>query len=100
MPANKTATANSYTVWSDGEILKGSAEDILGKIQAEAREDSRIKRMSVDGYANALIGSADTFIPKEIFDFLKSQDYDSKFDRALEYLAAMPSSGLRILAKP
>ena len=39
------------------------------------------------------------FIPGPAMKFLKAQPYPTKYDRALNYLANMPSSSVRILAK-
>jgi hypothetical protein len=100
MPANKLHPAPvSYTVWSGGRTHQGSAQDILKAIQEDATEDSSIKSMSLDEYAHALIEDAAFFVPKDALKFLNAQDYASEYDQALDYLGAMPSSGVRILSK-
>jgi hypothetical protein len=99
MPESKTLTAPFYTVWSSGSTFEGSAKDILKAIQEDAKEDSAIKRMSVKQYAQALVQDAEFFVPKEALKFLEEQEYESEYDQALQYLAAMLSSGVRILGK-
>jgi hypothetical protein len=99
MPESKTLSPAFYTVWSAGSTFKGSALEILKAIQADAGEESAIKRMSVKQYAAALIQDAAYFVPKEALKFLENQEYDSEYDQALQYLAAMLSSGVRILSK-
>lgn len=99
MTESKTLTGSLYTVWSSGSTFEGSAKDILKAIQADAKEDSAIKCMSVKQYAQALIQDAEFFIPKEALKFLENQEFESEYDQALQYLAAMLSSGVRILGK-
>jgi hypothetical protein len=88
-----------YSVWAGGRTIRGSAKSILEDIQRHARPDSEVARRTVDDYADTLIKDAAYFFPDgHIPWFLTSREYSSKYEQALEYLAAMPSSGLRILS--
>ena len=55
--------------------------------------------MSTKKYAAALVEDAPYFLPKKLLAYFKIQEHLTEFDRALEYLAAMPTSGVRILAR-
>jgi hypothetical protein len=97
MPSDKTLNGSEYTVWNSGHTQRGSAREILATIKANARADSTIKKLKLEDYARSLIRNAPYFVPAAALDFLRKQSYDSEFDQALQYLAAMPSSDLRIL---
>jgi hypothetical protein len=97
MPSNKPVPTREYTVIDSGRTRHGSAREILGQIKANANADSTLKKLSLDEYARVLIGDAPYFLPKAALEFLGKQSYPSEFDKALEYLAAMPSSGVHIL---
>src|SRR5215212_6346576 len=98
MPSGKTLNLHEYTVWTGNKTRKGSARQILAAIQADANEDSAIKKLKLEEYSRVLIDDAAYFVPAGALKFLSKQSYPSEFDKALQYLAAMPSSGLRILA--
>lgn len=88
----------SYTVFDHGATRRGDARAILENIREEAASDNdEIARMDVEQYADALIEDAPFFLDEQLLDALGSQPFDSKFDRALTYLAQMPTSGIRIL---
>jgi hypothetical protein len=102
MPSNRstveTQVEPTYTVWFSGGPHRGTAREIMEQIRASARS-SGIRNSTVDEYASVIISDAPYFLAKELLDFLESLSFESKFDRALRYLAEMESSGLRILAK-
>jgi hypothetical protein len=88
-----------YTVWSNGRTVRGTAREILQDIQRHARSDSEVGRRTVDEYAEVLISDAAYFFPdRQVPWSLRDRDFDTKFDQALQYLDAMPASGLRILS--
>jgi hypothetical protein len=96
----KTAITPRYTIWKGGVTFTATAQQALRKIQREARNDSKVRKLTVQKYAKSLIADAAYFFPDGIVPhFLLHQDYPSDYDRALEYLAVMPSSGMRILSK-
>src|SRR5258705_530359 len=97
MPFDKTLSSPEYTVWYSGNTQRGSAREILATIKANARADSTIKKLKLEAYARSLIRNAPFFVPAAALEFLGKQSYDSEFDQALQYLAAMPSSDVRIL---
>ena len=88
----------NYTLYNDGDTLRGSARDLLEQIRAEnAKENDEIKHMNVDEYATALIEDATYFLPDDLLRALKSEKSESDYDRALTYLGQMPTSGIRIM---
>jgi hypothetical protein len=91
--------SRDYTISNDGRILRGSAENVLREIQAQASDDSDVKGMTLDAYAESLIDSADYFVPRTALQVLRGIRYDTEFDKALAHLAAMPASGVTILAQ-
>lgn len=92
-------TTMTYDVWDSGLTRHGSARDILENIRvAAAKENAELAEMDVDRYAKALIEDARYFIERGLFEALQRYPYRSDHDRALNYLAAMPSSRVRILA--
>lgn len=100
MSSTKSATAPRYTTWAAGRTLRGTAKQILTQIQKNAKSDSMVGRISLDEYVNTLIEDGGLFFPdRTVPEFLANQEFPTSFDRALEYLAAMPSSGFRILSR-
>src|SRR5438067_850695 len=97
MPSNKISPPREYTVIDSGNTRHGSAREILEQIKANANADSTLKKLSLDKYARVLVQDAPYFLPKAALEFLGKQTYPSEFDQALEYLAAMPFSGVHIL---
>jgi hypothetical protein len=103
MPSNKHATrasaAPAYTIWLPEGIRRGSAQTLLDRIRREAGQKSKeIQKIDTPQYASRIISDADYFLPADLLEFLRGQEYDSEFDRALRYLSEMPGSGVRILA--
>ena len=96
---SKTAKAIEYTVWDEGTARNGSAEKILDEIRSAARENEEMQNMTVDQYADALIDDAEYFLPEKILDAFKGRDFPTKFDRALAYLCASPTSRVRLLSR-
>ncbi len=87
-----------YTVLVGKRIRGGTAKTILEMIRRDAAKNApEIADMTVDGYANALIEDANYFVDADVLKQLKGGIYPSKFDKALVYLAAMPSSQVTIL---
>ena len=97
MPASDIQAPITYTVWSGGRIHRGPAKKILELIQDEARADSAVKSLSLPQYAKTLVENAEFFVPKDALKYLEAQQFESEYDRALQYLAAMLSGGVRIL---
>lgn len=90
--------SHRYVVWANGRTVEGDALTILKDIQNHARDDSDVRRRTSEEYADVLISDAAYFFPdREVPYFLRDREYGSKYEQALEYLAAMPSSGVRIL---
>ena len=89
----------AYTVWHTGEVRTASAEEILRTIQRSSQASGELRAMSAKRYAKALVEDAPYFLPKKLLDYFQRQQYSTPFDRALEYLAGMPTSGVRILAR-
>ena len=88
----------NYTLYNDGNTLRGSARDLLEQIRAEnGKENIEIRQMNVDEYARALIEDATYFLPDDLLRALESEKFDSDYDRALTYLGQMPTSGIRIM---
>jgi hypothetical protein len=88
----------SYTVFDEGQTIRGDARQVLESIRAEnARENDEIAGMSVEDYAKALIEDAPYFLPDDLLDALTRAKFESDYDRALAYLSQMPTSGVRIL---
>lgn len=89
-----------YVIWTNGRTVRGSARAVLQDIQRHAREDSGVRRRTVEDYASTLVNDSPYFFPMgEVPWFLRNRQYDSIFEQALEYLAAMPSSGVRIISQ-
>jgi len=87
-------------VWSNGRTRNGTAEEVLRAVQEDAQPDSALKGLSLGEYARLLVENATYFFPDGVVpEFLAAHEYATPFDRALEYLAAMPSSGVRILSR-
>jgi hypothetical protein len=96
----KMVKSVSYTVFDSGTTHTGSAEKILEDIRRNgAQKNEEMEKMTVEDYAEALIADADYFIPKKVMDAFKPFDFPTKYDRALAYLAATPTSGVRILSQ-
>jgi hypothetical protein len=55
--------------------------------------------MNVKEYAKALIEDAHYLLDQKLVGALAKQGYPTDFDRALHYLALMPSSRVRILTE-
>lgn len=85
-----------YTVYDEGKTIEGDARKVLEKIRKQSG-NREIAKMDVDKYADALIEDAEYFLPYELLEVLKQQEFDSKFDRALTYLGQFPTSGIRIM---
>jgi hypothetical protein len=89
----------AYTVFDHGRVRRGGARQVLEEIRQQAAQgNEEIDRMSVDQYADALIEDAPYFLDDELLKVMLQQDYPTKFDQALQYLAQTPTSGVRILA--
>ncbi|HZK81519.1 MAG TPA: hypothetical protein VFC46_10640 [Humisphaera sp.] len=89
----------TYAVFDEGNTLHGDAEEILERIRAEAAENNdEVKSMTTADYADALIEDAPYMLPGELFDAFNREDFPSRYDRALAYLSAYPTSGIRILS--
>jgi len=99
MPQNETEESPVYSVSVSGIVRTGTAREVLRAIQANARDESSVRKMSLRQYAEVLVSDAPYFLTKEELKFLENESYPSEFDRALRYLATMQSSGVRILAK-
>ena len=88
----------TYTVFDQGQTRSGTAEQLLAAIHKEAAShNDEIARMSVEQYAQTLIEDAPYFLDEALLKAMQNQRFDSKFDQALNYLAQMPTSGIRIL---
>jgi hypothetical protein len=89
-----------YTGWLNGRRIRGTAEDVLARIQRQAKPDSSLRKLAVEEYATSLIDNAAYFFPNgRVPHILASHDFPTSFDKALEYLDAMPSSGIQILSR-
>jgi hypothetical protein len=99
--SNATATdLRRYTVWVNGRTLSDSADGVLEQIRRNAQADSALRDLTLDQYVATLIDNAPYFFPGgSVPELLASQQYPSRFDQALEFLAAMPSSGVHILSR-
>jgi hypothetical protein len=87
-----------YTVFDHGRTVQGDARTVLERIRGEAsRNNAEIQKMDLDQYADALIEDAPYFLEDALLRALQTQPFDSKYDQALNYLAQMPTSGIRIL---
>lgn len=91
----------NYTVYNEyngGEILHGSAHDVLETVRRHvAADNDEIAKLNVDDYARALIEDAPYFLDAQLLHALEKQAFESPHDRALTYLAQMPTSGVRIV---
>ena len=95
----KAINEMSYRVWDSGTVREGSARDILEQIRtALAGDNEEISKMDVTSYARALIEDAPYFVDQELLKALRREQYPTDWDRALHYLASMPSSRVRILS--
>jgi hypothetical protein len=93
-----TRTAYKYRVWDAGTVRRGTAKEILDSIR-RAANNPEIKNMSAKQYADALVEDAPYFLDQDLLRALQSVDYPTEYDRALHYLAVMPSSRVRILTE-
>jgi hypothetical protein len=97
MPKLKNDTgATHYTVLIDGATRSGTARELLESIRSAAASE-KLQALDTEEYAELLIKDAEYFVPEAALKFLEKQGFDSDCDRALQYLAVMPSSGVRIL---
>lgn len=88
----------TYIVNDDGNILQGTAHDILQRIiDKSPGYPSDISGMSVDIYAETLIRNAPYFVPKMIYDGILPMQFESDADKALIMLSNMPASGTVLL---
>jgi hypothetical protein len=88
----------SYTIFDNGGTRRGDAQKLLEEIRIQAaRQNDEIARMTVDQYADALIEDAPYFLDDALLKALEAQPFVTKFDRALNYLSQMPTSGVRIM---
>ncbi len=85
-----------YTVSDDFTIRVGTARDILQEIINKGGNEE-ISRMNVDQYADALLDNSEYYLSEGVIDVLKKMHFDTKYDKALKFLNAMPASGARIL---
>ena len=97
--AKQQQLARLYTVWDNGRIRRGSAREILEVIRARADQNDELQRLDVKEYARALIEDAAYLLDQKLFQAVSKQEYPTEFDRALHYLALMPSSRVRILSE-
>jgi hypothetical protein len=97
MPRSNAAEL-SYTVSVGGQTAQGSAMQILDRIRKDAQNPD-IRKLNTSDYAKALVTDASFFLSKGDLAVLEQKHYPTAFDRALEYLAAMPSSSVRILVR-
>ncbi len=88
-----------YSVWYTGQVKKAPAREILAAIQKSGQASGELRSMSATQYARALVDDAAYFLPRKLLAYFQQQEYPTEFDRALEYLAAMPTSGVRILVR-
>jgi hypothetical protein len=89
----------TYTVDDSGELRVGTAQDILQSIRDKQTGNEEISALTVDGYADALIQNADYYLSKGVIDVIRRRPFDTKFDKALTFLNAMPASGAHIIAQ-
>lgn len=88
----------NYKVWDQHQMRSGTAEQILLEItKKENGMDTEVSHMTVDQYADALIGNAPYYVPKDVLDELAHIPFETKYDQALTLLGNMPASNLRIL---
>ena len=99
MPKLGERAPATYTVSTADRIDVGTAKQVLANIKRNAHKDSAIRRMSLEKYAAVLVEDAPYFVPTRTLEFLNAKSYDSVYDRALEVLAAIPSSGTLILTR-
>jgi hypothetical protein len=88
-----------YTVWHNNQAQTAPACDVLRDIKSDTQDNRELQAMSVKQYAKALVEDAGYFLPEKLLRYFEKQAYESDYERALEYLAAMPTSGVRILAR-
>jgi hypothetical protein len=90
--------AANYTLFHEGKTRQGEATSLLEAIRSEAsQENEEIRKMNVDQYEDAIIEDAEYFIDEDLLRALQAQPFESKYDRALTYLAQVLTSGIRIL---
>ena len=98
MPSLKPTPPLQYTIFFDGRIVRGAAQELLEIIRDHASQRStEAARMSTERYAVAIIEDAKYFLPAKLLDYVNEETYDSEFDRALRYLGEMSASGVRVL---
>jgi hypothetical protein len=89
----------TYTVDDTGELRVGTAQEILQSIRDKETGNEEISARTVDGYADALIENADYYLSKGVIEIIRRKRFDTKFDKALTFLNAMPASGAHIIAQ-
>ena len=100
MPSSNTTTEPSYVIWFGGGTREGTARELLDGIRREgAVRSETIRNLTADQYASVIVSDAAFFLPRDLLAFLRTQTYETEFDRALRYLAEMRDSGVRILTK-
>jgi hypothetical protein len=98
MPLAKALKPPIYTIFIDGRTRRGTAEELLTWIREDAAKRSAvISRMDSEEYADSIIDDAPSYLDGRFLNYLKREDFPTKFDRALRYLSEMEASGIRIL---
>lgn len=88
----------SYTIFNAGRVVQGDARLVLESIrQSNAADNDEIRAMSTDQYAAAIIEDAPYFLETNLLHSLGKVPFSSIHERALTYLAQMPTSDVRIL---
>ncbi len=89
----------SYTIFNAGRVLQGDARLVLESIRQLSGEDNdEIRGMTIDEYAAAIIEDAPYFLETNLLHSLSKVPFSSSYERALTYLAQMPTSDVRILS--
>lgn len=89
----------NYTIFNAGRVVQGDARLVLESIRQRSAEDNdEIRAMSIDDYAAAIIEDAPYFLEPNLLQTLCKVRFSNEYERALTYLAQMPTSDVRIIS--
>ncbi len=88
----------NFTVYDNGRILTGAPKTILEAIRQRAAENvQEVRDIDVATYAGFLIEDAEYFLDERLLKAMENVSFNDDFERALTYMAHMPTSGVRIM---
>lgn len=97
-----TSNGHVFKIWNDGEILSGSAMEILksihGRLKSSPKNHPEVSKMNLSQYISAVIDDAKYMVPEDLLKGLHDDYEQNSAELALACLTSSATSRMKIMS--